>query len=368
MPTPLNVAVIAHVRHAIAPPFMGGMEVHADLVVRQLLANGHRVTLFASADSDAGLPVHAICATGYERELPWAEWRGTPRHRQWLNDAYERCWIAVRAGGFDIVHNNALFPDLHDWALRDRRAMVTSLHIPPFAELADAIGRADAPWLRYTVTSRSQLSSWSQVAEGRTDVAWNGIDLSSWRLHPHGNNRAIWMGRLTPTKGTVEALRACQIAGIGLDIVGPVECDAYFTKVVAALGPDDRYIGHLSGEALANVVGAASVAIATPMWDEPFGLTVVEAMACGVPVAALDRGAMREVIGDAGRIARSVDRLPTAILSALRADRAAQRRRIADHFTASAMVARYESAYAAAMSALDPARASRIANTEALLA
>jgi glycosyltransferase involved in cell wall biosynthesis len=366
--SPLDIAVVAHVRHPIAPPFMGGMEAHCDLLVRALLRRGHRVTLFASGDSAHDLPLHAISATGYESELPWAIWHGRPEHRQWLYAAYKYAWQTIAAGGFDVVHNNSLFPDLHDWAVADGVPMVTSLHVPPFRFLSEAIERACVPWVRQTVTSHSQLPLWSNLDRRRIDVAWNGIDLNRWRFGQQGNGRAVWFGRITPNKGTVEALAAATAAGIGLDVIGPIECGDYFAHVEAAIGGNHRYLGHLSGRALAGRVRAASVMLATPMWDEPFGLNVAEAMASGVPVAALDRGAMREVIGDTGAIAADIRALPAAIANAAGKSRPAARRRAEQLFGSQAMAARYEPAYAAAIAGLGSARASSRRNTAELLA
>ncbi len=348
---------------------MGGMERHCDLLVRELVAAGHDVVLFASGDSAGDLPIKAVAPRAYESTLPWALWHGRPELRAWLLAAYRRCWDAVKAGGFDIVHNNSLFPDLHDWAARDGIAMLTSLHVPPFRLLADAIGRAAVPWIHYTVPSQSQRALWPQVCDRRIGVAWNGIDIAEWPFHAVGNGRAVWFGRITPNKGTVEALRAATLAGIGLDIIGPIECADYFVRVERSMTGDHRYLGQLSGTALARAVATSSVMVATPMWEEPFGLTLVEAMACGVPVAALDRGAMREVVGDTGTIAANVAALPAAIAAAITMDRHGARRRVAARFTAAAMVDRYLRFYAAAVAARsDAASASSRSSTDALLA
>lgn len=365
----LDIAVIGHVRHPIKAPFMGGMEAHCDLLVRALMARGHRVTLFAGGDSASDLPLHPISAVSYESELPWALWHGRAEHREWLHAAYARAWRMIADGGFDIVHNNALFPDLHDWAMADRVPMLTSLHVPPFRFLSEALERADAPWIRQTVTSNSQLDLWRNLDPDRIDVAWNGIDLDRWRFGKQGNGRAVWFGRITPNKGTVEALQAATAAGMAIDIIGPVECSDYFACVAPLITGDHRYLGQLSGEELAARVRAASVMVATPMWEEPFGLNVAEAMASGVPVAALDRGAMREVIGATGAIVADCDALPGAIIAAAARSRHDARRRVERLFSAQAMIERYEAAYAAAIAGIETsARSSSTRKTLELLA
>lgn len=343
---------------------MGGMEAHCDTLVRTLVAEGHDVTLLASGDSAPDLPVHAVASRAYEAELPWAEWHGTPVLRDWLLPAYRRAWQAVLAGGFDVVHNNALFPDLLDWASRDRVAMVTSLHVPPFAALGEAVARnAATPWQEFTVCSSQQQGLWPT---GATRVAWNGIDLQGWPLEQAGGGRAIWVGRITPTKGTIEAIDAAEAAQVPLDIVGPIDCRDYWERVSRRLRAPHRYLGHLSGTVLTRAVQQASVLVATPQWDEPFGLTMIEAMACGVPVAALGRGAIPEVVGEAGIVVDSPAKLPSAILRAMAVDRSLARNRVERHFSAEAMTGRYREAYASAMAGLRSA--SSVASTRALLA
>jgi glycosyltransferase involved in cell wall biosynthesis len=364
-PRPLRIAVVAHLRHPIAEPFMGGMEAHCALLVRTLVADGHRVTLFASGDSDPTLPIEAIAPRAYEAELPWALWRGTPELNGWLERAYARAWDTIAGGGFDIVHNNSLFPAIHDWAARDGVPMVTSLHVPPFAMLRDAIARNRLPWLRLTVASDCQMPLWAGVHDGSIVAAHNGIDLSRWRFGAKGNGRALWFGRITPNKGTLAALRAADAAGIGLDLIGPIECSDYYAELTPHLRPPHRYLGHLSGRALADRVGEASVVLCTPMWDEPFGLVAAEALASGVPVAALDRGAMAEVIGDCGALAQGEEMLPGAIAEALLVPRSACRARAEALFSAPAMTARYETAYSAA---IDGRPASSMSSTRVLLA
>ena len=361
---PLRIAVIAHVRHPVAAPFMGGMEAHCETLVRTLVAEGHDVTLFASEDSEPSLPLHAICPRAYEADLPWAEWHGTATLREWLLTTYRRAWEAIADGGFDIVHNNALFPDLLDWASRDRVAMVTSLHVPPFPALGEAVARnAGTEWQELTVCSSQQQELWPV---GATRVAWNGIDIARWPYEAEGEGRAIWVGRITPTKGTLEAIDAADAAGVPLDIVGPIDCRDYWNKVGPRIRAPHRYLGHLSGSALTRVMQSAAVLIATPMWDEPFGLTMVEAMACGVPVAALGRGAIPEVVGDAGIVVASPADLPQAIQRAMTIERAVPRARVERHFSAAAMIGRYREAYAAAIAGLRSD--SRSDSTRALLA
>lgn len=348
---------------------MGGMEAHCHLLVRALMAHGHEVTLFASGDSDAALPLRPCTAHHYEAVLPWDRWHGTKELAAFQERAFSAAWADIRCEGFDVVHNNAMHPPLHDWAKRDGQPMVTSLHIPPFGALASSVAHNTAPWLRQTTTSQAHRASWWSEPPATASVVHNGIDTAAWAFNPQGNGRAIWVGRITPNKGTRLAIDAARALGLAIDIIGPVDCIEYHQREVAPqIGPACVYHGPMKSAELAGALRAASVMLMTPTWDEPFGLVAAEAMACGVPVAALDRGAMREVIGDAGALAPSPETLPDAILRALAMSRKECRARVEKLFSVKGMIAGYEAAYAAAVSAADEARASSCARRAAVLA
>ncbi|MGU3390836.1 glycosyltransferase [Sphingomonas sp. M1A8_2b] len=363
---PLRIAVIAHLRHPIAMPFMGGMEAHCHQLVTALIARGHDVTLFASGDSDPVLQLHPIAERHYEAVLPWAQWHGTPELTAFQDVAFRHAWDVISGSDFDIVHNNTMHPTLHILAKRDCKPMVTSLHVPPFAGLADSIGANAAAWMRQTTTSQAHLATWWSAPPETATVVHNGIDTSRWRFRPAGNARAVWAGRITPNKGTAVALEAARLADMKLDVIGPVDCMDYFTDQVAPLLDHRRvYHGLLGGQTLVDAVGSASVLLSTPMWDEPFGLIAAEALACGVPVAALDRGAMREVVGDCGVLATDAPSLANAISRSVALSRTACRDRVERLFSLTSMVAGYERSYAAAIAA---SRISSCARTTDVLA
>lgn len=358
----MRVAVVAHLRFPIAPPFLGGMEAHCHLLARALVARGHDTVLFASGDSDPALPLRAVTPLHHEAVLPWAQWRDTLELTHIQDAAFARACATIADEGFDIVHNNTMHPTLHAWAARVGQPMVTSLHIPPFGGLADAVAHNSAPWLRQTTTSHAHMAGWWRVPPATASVVHNGIDTALWPFVAQGNGRALWCGRITPNKGTAVAIDAARAYGIDLDIIGPIDCMDYFEDhVQPRLDARRVYRGAMGGAKLARAMGAASVLLATPMWDEPFGLVTAEAMACGVPVAGLDRGAMREVVGDCGALVGEPGALADAIGAALRVSRRACRDRVARLFSVDAMLDGYEAAYAAARAARRSSRSSTVA-------
>ena len=362
----MRVAVLAHPRHPIAPPFMGGMEAHAWHLTRGLAARGHDVTLFAAGDSDAGVPLHPVGAVHYDRSWPGADWHGSDALNAHVDGLWAAALPAIRDGGFDAVHNNTLHRYPPRLARAARVPTVTSLHVPPFDALRRAVHASLAPWHLTTVTSRRQMDRWWDAPPPSARVLPNGIDPAAWPFAPRGGGGAVWAGRITPNKGTAHAARAARIAGVPLTIFGSVEDPDYFRAEVAPLlGGGVRHGGHLAGEALAAELGRADVLLFTPMWDEPFGLAAVEAMACGLPVAAFDAGAVREVVGPCGAYAPPGDAegLARAIRAAMALPRAASRARVEARFTLDRMIGRCEALYAEAAGARDadwpPARFSR---------
>lgn len=347
----MRIAVISHIRHPIALPFRGGMEAHSYNLVRALRERGHDVTLFAAGDSDPGpgIALFPLVAEHYDRTFPWHKFHGTEALNAHLDAAFAAVLPVLREGRFDIIHNNSLhrFPPM--MACRNRVPMVTSLHVPPFDGLRRAAHDCARPWSRFTVCSAHQRELWwPGSAPPEADVVWNGVDPLLWPFQPIGDGTAVWTGRITPTKGTAEAIAAARIAGTPLRIFGAIEHQDYFDTMVApALGSSMEYGGFLRPEELAAEIGTASVALFTPCWDEPFGLSAVEAMLCGIPVAAFDRGAVREVVCDAGSIAPPGDvaSLAGSIRTAMSVSREAVRAFAVERYAVENMIAAYEELY-----------------------
>jgi glycosyltransferase involved in cell wall biosynthesis len=345
----MRIAILAHVRRSIAPPFAGGMEAHCWHLAAGLQARGHDVVLFASGDSDVRFSIDPVLPEQYELTLPWAEHRGSARLTAYLDHAYAAACDRIAGGGFDVLHNNSL----HRFPLEPKRTScvptVTSLHVPPYEALHGFVHASVAPGHRLTVTSSPQMDAWwPEGAPEQVSVLHNGIDPALWPFVPEGDGTAAWSGRMTANKGPHFAIEAARRCGIALTLYGPIEDPDYWEAQVAPLLDGSiRYGGHLKADALAQEIGRASVFLFTPCWDEPFGLAVVEAMACGLPVAAFDMGAAREVIGDAGCLAPRGDiwALADAVRGALAIPRSLPRHRVEKLFTHDRWLDRCEALY-----------------------
>jgi glycosyltransferase involved in cell wall biosynthesis len=183
----------------------------------------------------------------------------------------------------------------------------------------------------------------------RIRVIRNGVDTDRWSPGP-GGGPPVWFGRIAPEKGTHLAIDAALLAGTGLQLAGPISDRAYFDAEIrpriALEGIE--YAGHLTHAELVRLLGAASVALVTPCWDEPYGLVVAEALACGTPVCAFARGALPELLReDCGRLVApgDVKALAEALGRARALSRAAARRHAVSRCSLDAMVDGYVDLY-----------------------
>ncbi|WP_088185374.1 glycosyltransferase family 4 protein [Sphingobium sp. Z007] len=344
----MRIGIIAHLKHPIAEPFAGGLEMHTHLLARSLRDRGHAVTLFASSRSEPGIGLEAICAETAIQAVGTTEATDVAFFRE--HHAYLSLMTDLRHRNFDIIHNNSLHYLPVAMADSLPMPMVTTLHTPPFCWLESGIRLCTAGNHDFVAVSRSVAGLWSHVTHSDT-VIWNGIDLQKFAFHrePDADPYLVWYGRIVPEKGLHLAIEAARQVGMPLRIAGPIlDQDYYQTRIAPALGKDVVHVGHLAHDELARLVGGARAFLCTPMWDEPYGLVVAEALACGVPVAAFARGAIPEILDvTCGVLATPDDvaSLAQATLRALTLDRPACRTRAEQTCDAEHMVDNYEALY-----------------------
>ncbi|MDP4024607.1 glycosyltransferase family 4 protein [Methylobacterium sp. NEAU 140] len=346
----MKIAILAHLKYPIGQPHAGGLEMHTHLLTGALRRAGHAVTLFAARGSDPALEPVTLCdPTGDALADPEREAEIDRAER----DAYRRMMTMVAAGGFDLVHNNSL----HDLPLRESARLdvpfVTVLHTPPFDSLVGGV-EAASPDMTFLAVSPSLAQEWAGIVPG-AEVVGNGVDLSTFAYNPSPDDPpyVFWSGRIVPEKGTHLAIDAARAAGLPLVFAGPRMNPGYWDAEIAPrLGPGLTYLGHLPHRDLAHHLGRARVAIVSPRWEEPFGLVVAEALACGTPVAAFRRGAIPDILdATCGRLAEPDDAasLAGAIRAAADLSRRACRDRAEALFDAAAMTARYLEVYDAVL-------------------
>jgi glycosyltransferase involved in cell wall biosynthesis len=299
-----------------------------------LVARGVDVTLFATKDSKTVAKLDAICPAPYSEDP-------TIDAKVW--EMLHVAHVFEQAGEFDLIHNQADFVPLA-FSRLVATPMVTTIHgfsseriLPAFKAYDNqvhyvAISHADRhPDLCYAATIH------------------HGIPLEDFPFDPHGSDDLLFFGRIHPDKGAAEAIAAARRSGRRLIMAGIVQDQNYHNEqVLPAL--DNRsvvYLGPLGGAARAKALGSARALLHLINFDEPFGLSVVEALACGTPVIACNRGSMRDLIDDGvtGFLVDSLDAAVAAIGRIGEIDRAACRAAVSARFTVDRMADRYLDLY-----------------------
>jgi glycosyltransferase involved in cell wall biosynthesis len=345
----MRICLIASSRFPIREPFHGGLEAHTASLAEQLVRRGHQVSVFAAPGSDPRLDVQELAVNCFvPSDAARQDVGATPDDWMREHHAYLSLMMELSRTGaerFDVIHNNSLHHLPIAMAEMVDVPVVSTLHTPPVPWLESALQvcRGDT---RFVAVSRHTAAAWAHSVSA--EVVLNGIDTDRWREGP-GGARAVWSGRIVPEKAPHLAALAAMRAGIPIDLAGPVMDEHYFEREVRPLlGPDVRHVGHLGSDALVDLVGRAAVAVVSPVWDEPYGLVAAEAMSCGTPVAAFDRGALGEIVVDGtGALAHAgdVDALAAAITRARTADRATVRRHAVTHLGVERMISAYEDVY-----------------------
>jgi glycosyltransferase involved in cell wall biosynthesis len=330
----LRIAMLAPISWRTPPRHYGPWEQVTSLLTEALVARGVDVTLFATKDSITAARLDAVCPAPYSEDpaIDAKVW-------EMLHVAH----VFEQAGQFDLIHNQADFVPLAFSRLIET-PVVTTIHgfsseriLPAYKEyearvhyiaISDADRHAD---LRYAATIH------------------HGIPLQDFPFDPLGGEDLLFFGRIHPDKGTAEAIAAAGRTGRKLTIAGIVQDRNYYDQHVAPVldGGAVTYLGPVGGTLRAKTLGSARALLHLINFDEPFGLSVVEAQACGTPVIACNRGSMPELIEDGvtGFLVDSLDAAVDAIGRIDEIDRRACRAAVSARFTVDLMADRYLALY-----------------------
>jgi glycosyltransferase involved in cell wall biosynthesis len=280
----------------IAPPWLpvppvayGGIEAVLDTLARGLASRGHDVVLHTTGESTCPVPR----SWSYERSAT-VDGAAVITELRHVVDAYEH------APDFDVVHDHTLIGPLYSSEHCPSCNVVTTNH-GPFTAESKALYRTVTPRVRIIAISRHQASTAGDVPV--TAVIHHGVDLEQYPEGEGDGGYALFMGRFSPDKGVHTAIRVARAAGVPLRIAAkmgePAE-RAYFQQCVEPmLGGDVEYLGDVGGGEKLRLLGEAMFLLNPVAWPEPFGMVMIEALACGTPVVTTPCGAAPEIVDDA---------------------------------------------------------------------
>lgn len=324
----MQIAIIAPPWVPVPPPAYGGTEAVLDTLARGLHDLGHGVLLCTTGDSSCPVPRTSVVesAAGIGTAGPATEIRHVAH-------SY------LQALGYDVIHDHTLVGPFFAQRYPGLR-VVTTNHGPFDGELGD-VYRAMAPAAEVVAISAHQAST-----ARNTEIAaviHHGVEPSDFPVGT-GGGHAVFLGRMSPHKGVAAAVRVARIAGVPLLIAAkmgePAERDYFELEVRPLLGSGIEYIGEVGPSEKKRLLGSARCLLNPIAWAEPFGMVMIEALACGTPVVATPRGAVPEIVrqGVTGFIAADEDDLAAGIDKATHLDRNACRRAVEGHFSAGRMV------------------------------
>jgi glycosyltransferase involved in cell wall biosynthesis len=339
----MKIGVIASIAHRVPPKNYGPWEQIASTLTEGFVARGHDVTLFATANSVTSAWLHAAVPVGYEED------EGVDAK---VCEALHNAAAFERATEFDVLANHFDFMPL-SYSRLVSTPMVTTIHgfsseqiVPVYRaydDIAHYVAISDAnrhPDLRYDATIH------------------HGIDTTQFTFAPDPGDYLLFLGRIHPDKGTHLAIAVAKQAGLPLIIAGIIQDEAYFRDAVQPHidGVDVSYLGPVGPAERDQLLGGARALLHLISFAEPFGLSVVEALATGTPVIATPLGSMPELIrhGATGFLVSDVAAAVAAVEQVGTLDRRTCRDDATSRFSADRMVDDYLAVFSRILDAKTP--------------
>jgi glycosyltransferase involved in cell wall biosynthesis len=336
----LRIAQLAPLHESVPPQLYGGTERVVSFITEELCDRGHDVTLFASGDSITAAKLEAVCPVGLRLSgrTDLSPGLQLPMLSSVYNNAREH---------FDVIHSHLDF-----WTF----PFETFSTVPTVSTMHGRLDDADCHPVYSCYPGAALVSISDSQREPLPGMNWvatvpHGLPRDLLPFSDRTGNYLAFLGRISPEKGPDTAIEVALRAGIPLKIAAKVDTvdRDYFEAIIRPLlnPPAIEYIGEITDSEKGEFLGGALALLFTIDWPEPFGLTMIEAMACGTPVIARPCGSVPEVLnpGVSGFIANEIDDLVAAVRLADALPRIRCREEFERRFTAETMVDRYEAVY-----------------------
>ena len=334
----MKIAQVAPLIESVPPKLYGGTERVVAYLTDALVELGHEVTLFASGDSETKAQLASMCPEAL---------RLNPKVRDYFAPLFiEMEALARRAHEFDVIHSHLdyfAYPTLRLLGTPSLTTLHGRLDLPELGPLYDCFN--DTPVVSISNSQRGPLPQANYVA-----TIHHGLPQRLLNQGPGGQYLAF-LGRISPEKAPDAAIRIAAQAGMPLKIAAKIDRvdQEYFTTQIEPLlkGADVEFIGEIAEHQKSEFLGNAAALLFPIAWREPFGLVMIEAMACGTPVVAFDNGSVPEVLEDGvtGFIVNSEEEAVGALREIRRLDRNRIRAEFEHRFTAQHMAQNYLKLY-----------------------
>ena len=331
----MDIAIIAPPWVPVPAPAYGGTEAVLDSLARGLQAAGHQVLLICHPESTCPVPKASV--------IPVEDTLRMGRASIELENVVGAYELAKHA---DVVHDNTIAGPIYS-ARYPNMAVVTTNH-QPFSRTYNAVYGAALPRVLLVAISHSHASSTPLAVDA---VVHHGLDVADYPFGSGDGGYVALLGRMTENKGVHRAIAIARAAGVPLKIAAkmrePHERE-YFEKFVEPhLGDDVQYLGEVDAAGKRELLASASALLNPISWREPFGMAMLESLACGTPVVGSPQGAAPEIVehGVTGFLSDDDEQLAACLRSVDRIDRATCRRHVQDDFSVERMVDAYVAVY-----------------------
>jgi len=330
----MRIAVLSPISWRTPPLHYGPWESVVSLLTEELVHMGLDVTLFATGDSQTSGRLVAVCPH------PYSEDRSVdPKVAECLHISE----IFERAAEFDLIHNNFDFLPLTYSGLVET-PVVTTIHGFSSSKIIPVYKKYNARSHYVAISESDKSAELDYIA-----TIHHGIDINQFPFFDAQGEYLLFFGRIHPHKGVYEAIQVAQRVGMKLVIAGIIQDQDYFASKVEPHidGATVEYLGSVGPDQRAEVLGRALALLHLISFDEPFGLSLVESMACGTPVIAFRRGSMPELIrhGETGYIVDDIEGAIDAVATIKSIDRPRCRADVQRRFTSARMARDYVRVY-----------------------
>lgn len=327
--------MLAPIAWRTPPVHYGPWELVTSLLTEELVKNNVEVTLFATANSKTTAQLHSVCPMGYEedRSIDAKVWECLH-----ISECFER------ANEFDIIHNQFDFLPL-SYSKLVQTPVITTIHGFSSPRIMPVFKKYNANTHYISISDADRSPDLDYAA-----TIYHGLDLANFAFNPHPTGDYIlYYGRIHPDKGTKEAVEIARALDMKLIIAGIIQDEDYFNRYVQPFLKEGKieYIGSVGKDTREALLGNALVLLHPINFSEPFGLSVIEAMACGTPVIACSKGSMPELItdGENGFLVETAEEISEKVKIIYSIDRKRCRETVEKRFSKEIMAKRYIEVY-----------------------